>query len=356
MRRSILSVAAFAALRFSFALANEYDLHFYPLEARDVGDFPMLGREMKKNGAPMSGLDITADLERRGMSLNPRQSCPTGAAKPAARPEAGNAVEMDAFRHQLSAAQRKATIATLANCAAEPDTVSCLVANAAVTVNGTCRPGYRCVINSAGVRGCRAGTSGGGGSSIAAEPTSGGGGIESNSPSPTPAPTPSPPRVEYTWYTTTIVWYYYWYYYVWISTIDYTSTRSTLTTTTTTVSAYVTAPSAATSSFSALSVEIASSTPVQDETTFDGPTPTPSSDEPEESSSASSSRTSSRTTTSPSLIPTIGSSAGNDNVGGGGNIGGGADAPSASWASQYRARDALVFAPVVLLLTLVYLL
>ncbi|KAF3091160.1 hypothetical protein TWF594_006898 [Orbilia oligospora] len=260
----------------------------------------------------------------------------------------GNVVETAVFRIPLSAARVMVTIATWAISVAELGIASYQVENAAEIVNGTCRPGYRCVINSAGVRGCRAGTSGGGGSSIAAEPSSRGDSV-SNSPSTrtpitTPAPDPTtPPSVEYRWFTTTIYWYYYWYYYVWVSTIDYTSTRSSRTSTSTTVSAYVSAFSAASRSFESIASDLTTSTPSQYTTEFEGPTPTPV--EAATSSEAS--------TATPAPSNTGGSnSPGNDitNVGGGG----GDNAPST--ASQYRARDVLVFAPIVFLLTLIYML
>ncbi|KAK6536239.1 hypothetical protein TWF281_000482 [Arthrobotrys megalospora] len=364
MRSNLLSVAVLTALRFSVTLANEYDLHFYPLEAREVGEFEMLGREMNKHGAPMAGLDITADLEKRGMSLNPRQTCPSGyglcpsSGRCCRSPgrccddgtcialaiPGGNVVETAVFRVPPSAARTTATTATLDISAAGPDIVFYQAVNVAGIVHGTCRPGYRCVINSAGVRGCRQGTSGGGGSSIAAEPTSRGDSVSSQ-PSPTPAPNPTTrPSVEYRWYTTTIYWYYYWYYYVWVSTIDYTSTRSSRTSTSTAVSAYVTDFAAASSSFEALASDFSTSTPTQDTTEFEGPTPTPM----DTTSSAASSISTPSPTSSANSPPVNG---GNDRTNPGGS---GDNAPSTG--SQYRARDVLVFAPVVLLLSLVYML
>ncbi|KAF3922704.1 hypothetical protein ABW21_db0205172 [Orbilia brochopaga] len=331
MRHTILSVALFATIQFSFALAGGKEPHFYPLEARGDIDIP---REMKKNGPSMTGLDITADLEVRGMLLNVRQTCQSGYG-------------------YCSQSGR---------CCPDPsgggrccDDGTCIVTGQTCcqTGDGTCRPGYRCVINSAGVRGCREGTSGGGGSSIPAGSGSGGGGV-TRAPSPTlsPSPSPTPPpqtitQVEYRWYTTRITWYYYWYYYVWVATVDYTSTRSSQTSTITTISEYVSDAAEATSSFRALSQELASSTPTQDTTEFEGPTPTPIT-----TSSSSISSSSSRS----SAIPTIGQSDnGSSNGGGAGNVGG-PSGGGASDASQYRARDALVFAPIVLLLTLVYVL
>ncbi|KAF3179587.1 hypothetical protein TWF225_006017 [Orbilia oligospora] len=377
MRSSLFSVAIAATLRFSVALASEHDLHFYPLEAREVGEFEMLGREMKKNGAPMAGLDITSDLERRGMSLNPRQSCPSGyglcsssgrcCRSPGRCCNDGTCIVSGETCCSTGGACRVARKCCGNGCI--PDSSVCcssdgdycdvgylccrtgycvLPGGECCRDYGTCRPGYRCVINSAGVRGCRAGTSGGGGSSIAAEPSSRGDSV-SNSPSTrTPITTPAPdpttrPSVEYRWFTTTIYWYYYWYYYVWVSTIDYTSTRSSRTSTSTTVSAYVSAFSAASRSFESIASDLTTSTPSQYTTEFEGPTPTPV--EAATSSEAS--------TAAPAPSNTGGSnSPGNDitNVGGGG----GDNAPST--ASQYRARDVLVFAPIVFLLTLIYML
>ncbi|EWC44587.1 hypothetical protein DRE_06668 [Drechslerella stenobrocha 248] len=259
MRCSVLSVTVLAALQFSFTLASRNGPDFYPLEAREIGEFEMLGREMIKNGVQKGGFDITADLERRAMSLNPRQSCSAGRAVRAevraGRP--GSAAGTGAPRTMQPVARLMATFVGLDTCAAERDTAFFQEVNAAGT-------------------GCRAGSSGGGGSSVAADPTSAGSRV-SEAPMPT-----SPPQsgnrgqLEYTWYTTRITWYYYYYYYVWISTIDVTSTRTSTITTTTTVSVFVTDSAAATSSFRAMAVVLSSSTPVQSSTEFEGPTPEPS--------------------------------------------------------------------------------
>ncbi|KAF3090425.1 hypothetical protein TWF569_004025 [Orbilia oligospora] len=239
----------------------------------------------------------------------------------------GNVVETAVFRIPLSAARVMVTIATWAISVAELGIASYQVENAA-EITEPAAPDID--------------------ASIAAEPSSRGDSV-SNSPSTrtpitTPAPDPTtPPSVEYRWFTTTIYWYYYWYYYVWVSTIDYTSTRSSRTSTSTTVSAYVSAFSAASRSFESIASDLTTSTPSQYTTEFEGPTPTPV--EAATSSEAS--------TATPAPSNTGGSnSPGNDitNVGGGG----GDNAPST--ASQYRARDVLVFAPIVFLLTLIYML